>query len=57
MVTQGIQDRYAHPHTDKTKKAAKMEVQKHLHPQRELNQSMKPISIEGPSFINNLVSN
>ena len=57
MVTQGIQDRYAHPHTDKTKKAAKMEVQKHLHPQRELNQSMKPISIEGPSFVNNLVSN
>ena len=32
-----------------------MEVQKHPHPYREPNQSMKPISVEGSSFVNNLV--
>lgn len=45
MAPQGIQDRYTHTHTAGTKKAVKMKVQKHPHPQREPNQSTIQIKI------------
>ena len=57
-ATQDIQDSYTYPQPNSSNKknATKKEVAPQPHPQREPTQLMKLTSIEGPSFINILVS-
>ena len=57
IAAHDIQKRYTHPLTAETKKLSKKIYKRQPLPQREPTQSTKLINVEGPSFINILVSN